>query len=94
MVVCIRERGDTMTVQQERSTASAERTVTPVLPEQRRADHDGQASAPAPSPAPAAPQLRGWGSVEDRTMGRWIIVMAVVLGLYCSLMVTLGARVW
>ena len=84
-----------MTVQQERPTPSAERVLsTVVLPEQRQAPHDEQPQVPAAPAAPRPPQLRGWGSVEDRTMGRWIILMAVVLGLYVSVMITLGARVW
>lgn len=81
-----------MTVQQARRTGAPETTTTsrPRLPEQRRQDHDAVEAAPPP----AAPQLRGWGSAHDRTMARWLMVMAVALGLYVALFITMGTRVW
>ena len=81
-----------MTVQHARRTAVASRPATRhLLPEQRHAEHDRVAEVTQP---PAAPPLRGWGSTEDRTMARWLMVMAVALGLYVALFITLGTRVW
>ena len=78
-----------MTVQQEHPTAVAEPTVLR-LPEQRTPDSSERVQ-PAP---PAAPQLRGWGSPEDRTMAMWLIAFMVFLGLFAGTFVALGARVF
>lgn len=77
-----------MTVQQERPAGVAERTTTARLPQPRRAEPDQRPQAPV------APPQRGWGSVEDRTMARWLMTMAVCLGIYVSVFLVLGARVW
>ena len=70
-----------MTVQQE--------TALPVvaLPAPRAAGDDAEAPVPA-----AAPQLRGWGTVEDRTTMRWVVLGMLLLSLFASVMVTLGTR--
>jgi hypothetical protein len=79
-----------MTVQPQERTAGTAPPATPAvaLPEQRRADHDAQATVTAP----AAPH--GWSTVADRTACRWMCVAMPALGLYASLMVWLSARVW
>ncbi len=77
-----------MTVQQDHRTAAPQVPVR--LPEQRR----GEPEPVQPPPAPPAPQLRGWGSEEDRTMARRLLLMMVTLSLYASLFVALGSRAW
>ena len=79
-----------MTVQQERQQAPTSPALR--LPEQRRGD--AQQLQVKEQPKPPVPELRGWGSVEDRTMARRLLLMMVVLSLYASLFVALGARIW
>ncbi len=78
-----------MTVQQEHPTPVAEPVVVRV-PEQR-ATADLEVVGPTP---PAAPQLKGWGSPEDRVMAMAIMGFMVFLGLFAATFVWLGTRVF
>lgn len=73
-----------MTVQQERPAVAAPPVVR--VPEQRRGEPE--------APAQARPLARGWGSAEDRVMALWIVAMMVGLGLFITVFLTLGIRVW
>lgn len=73
-----------MTVQQERPAVASPPAVR--VPEQRRPE-----PAAPPSPAPLA---RGWGSAEDRTTAMWIVAMMLGLGVFITVFLTLGIRVW
>ncbi len=72
-----------MTVQQERPTAVVAPRTSPELrlPAQRLAEPVEQ------------PQLRGWGSAEDRTTALSMIAFMLGLGLFVALMLTIGIRV-
>jgi hypothetical protein len=78
-----------MTVQQERPLTVTEHITTVRLPAPRIADHDAASHTPL-----LDEPLRGWGSAHDRRMAQWLMVMAVCLGLYCSVFLVLGARVF